>query len=97
MPLPSAEVLPAFSFLLFLKFLSLKSSDTNIFGHFNFQTKSLSEIFRSSGKDIQFEYVFDFENFMHVEDSRRSLKWRHRSDQYLLNVSTLSFREKTCS
>ena len=50
----------------------------------------------SSGKDIQFENVFDFENFMHQEDSRGPEKLRHCSYEYLLNVSILSFREKTC-
>ena len=40
----SAKVFPAFSFLLFLKFRSIKSSDTKISGHFNFRTKSLSDI-----------------------------------------------------
>ena len=39
------KVLPALSFLQFLKFWSIKSSDMKILGHFNFQTKSLPKIF----------------------------------------------------
>ena len=33
---------------------------------------------------------------MHLEDSRGAVKLRRRSNKYLLNVSTLSFRKKTC-
>ena len=51
----------------------------------------------SSRNDIQFENVFDSESFIHLDDSRASLKLRHRSDVYLLNVPTLRFKEKTCS
>ena len=40
----SAEISPVFSFLVFLKFRSINVSDTKIFVHFNFWTKSLSEI-----------------------------------------------------
>ena len=43
--MPFRKVLPALSFLVFLKFWSIKSSDTKILGHLNFRTKSMSEIF----------------------------------------------------
>ena len=43
--MPFRKVLPALSFLAFLKFRSIKSSDPKILGDFNFRTKSMSEIF----------------------------------------------------
>ena len=43
--MPSRNVSPALFFLLFLKFRSIKSTDTKILGHFNFRTNSLPEIF----------------------------------------------------
>ena len=43
--MPFRKVLPALSFLVFLKVWSIKSLDTKLLGHFNFRTKSMYEIF----------------------------------------------------
>ena len=63
---PSAEVLLAFSFLLFSKCGSSKRSDTNIFGHFNFRTKSLSEI--KLAKNFSILMYFNYIEVRHFLD-----------------------------
>ena len=76
----SAEFLPAFSILLFLKFLSSKSSDAKIFGHFNFRTKSLSEI--KLVRNFSFLMYFNYIEVPHFLDE---MKLSQLSDKLMEN------------
>ena len=75
---PSAEVLPAFSFLLFSKLRSSKSSDTKIFGHFNFRTKSSLDI-----KLVRNFSILMYFNYIEVPHFLDEIKMSQLSDKLM--------------